>query len=150
MPKNIMVVADTQIWHSCYVIWVAYREGVVITKCKGCDANHMLADNLGWGAFHEGETNIEEYLKGKGMEASRVSPEVFDLEKVLGIDSNSGSLVGDDGTLVLEWEVRVVMCCAGIVGWDISNYGNNLQWKAEVDEYEQCIEEDLCVQLHLL
>jgi 3D (Asp-Asp-Asp) domain-containing protein len=80
----------------------AYREGVVIAKCKGCDSNHMLADNLGWGAFHEGETNIEEYLKGKGMEVSRVSPEVFDLEKVLGIDSSGGSLVGDDGSPVLE------------------------------------------------
>jgi hypothetical protein len=48
----------------------------------------------------DGDTNIEEYFKARGMENSvnRVSQEVFQLEKILGFSS----LVGEDGNPVLE------------------------------------------------
>lgn len=67
---------------------IAYRNGVVICVCKGCMAKHLIADNLGWhnyiGGF-EGEPDIEQYLASRGREddVKRVSPEVFELEKLL-------------------------------------------------------------------
>ncbi|KAL7462253.1 hypothetical protein ACHAXS_002641 [Conticribra weissflogii] len=87
----------------------AYRQGVVIAICKGCESKHLIADNLGWSNyiggfdFEGGETNIEEFMKNRKGEKSmeevvssgiedwkgeedlvmRVKPEVFDLEKVL-------------------------------------------------------------------
>ena len=77
----------------------AYREGVVIAICKGCNSKHMIADNLGSGCM-DGNANIEEYFKTKGMEDSvnRVSSEVFELEKMLDYDG----LIDDDGSPVLE------------------------------------------------
>lgn len=64
----------------------AYRNGVVISICKGCDANHWIADNLGFADYpggFEGDSNIEEYLAKRGLEANvnRVSEEVFELEQ---------------------------------------------------------------------
>mmetsp|Transcript_2058 Transcript_2058/g.5925 ORF Transcript_2058/g.5925 Transcript_2058/m.5925 type:complete len:209 (-) Transcript_2058:92-718(-) len=67
---------------------IAYRNGVVICVCKGCEAKHLIADNLGWhnyiGGF-EGEPDIEQYLASRGREddVQRVSPEVFELEQLL-------------------------------------------------------------------
>ncbi len=55
---------------------IAYREGVVITVCKGCNSKHLIADNLGWtkfaGGFTDGETNIEEFLEARGEKVSKV------------------------------------------------------------------------------
>jgi hypothetical protein len=88
----------------------AYTSGVVIARCGGCDARHLIADNLGWtdyrGGF-EGPTinTIEEFFaaKGKRDSVSRVSQEVFQLEKLYqGHDTESGSIVGDDGKLAME------------------------------------------------
>jgi len=85
---------------------IAYRKGVVIATCKGCSTQHLIADNLGftnlWNKEEEG--TIEEFFANKGMDGTvnRVSKDVFDLEKVLGHDSNSGSIVGDDGKPALE------------------------------------------------
>lgn len=69
---------------------MAYRNGVVITVCKGCMSKHLIADNLGWtkysGGFVSDDINtIEDFFssKGKADEVNRVSPEVFDLEKSL-------------------------------------------------------------------
>lgn len=86
----------------------AYRNGVVITVCKGCESQHLIADHLGWtdydGGF-EGDTNtIEDYFVAKGQEdaVSRVSEDVFQLEKLLDIQTDSGSIVGEDGNLAME------------------------------------------------
>lgn len=88
--------------------FLAYRNGVVITVCKGCDSQHLIADNLGWtdydGGF-EGDTNtIEDYFVAKGQNdaVNRVSEDVFELEKLLDIQTDSGSIVGEDGNLAME------------------------------------------------
>jgi hypothetical protein len=74
-----------------------------VAICKGCNSKHMIADNLGASGL-DGDTNIEEYFKTRGMEdsVSRVNREVFDLEKVLSVDTKGGSIVGDDGKPALE------------------------------------------------
>ena len=86
----------------------AYTEGVVVATCKGCNSKHLIADNLG-SAGLDGDPNIEEYFKTRGMEDSinRVNREVFDLEKVLSFNTKGGSLMGDAGESVLEWECMI-------------------------------------------
>jgi hypothetical protein len=87
---------------------IAYRQGVVIARCKGCDSQHLIADNLGWtnykGGFEGGVTDIEAFFakQGKADVVTRVSPEVFDLEKILGVDTSSGSIIGENGELTME------------------------------------------------
>mmetsp|Transcript_15787 Transcript_15787/g.29787 ORF Transcript_15787/g.29787 Transcript_15787/m.29787 type:complete len:227 (+) Transcript_15787:71-751(+) len=72
---------------------LAYRQGVVITVCKGCMNKHLIADNLGWmqyvGGF-DGNSNIEDYMNdiGRGDEVNRVSQEVFELEKLVHSDAD--------------------------------------------------------------
>ncbi len=82
---------------------MAYRNGIVITVCKGCMAKHLIADNLGWtkylGGFN-GDKNIEEFMESMGRkdEVNRVSQEVFDLEQILNVhdDNDVGALKIDD------------------------------------------------------
>jgi mitochondrial protein import protein ZIM17 len=100
-------VCETRNYHN--VSRIAYRQGVVITRCKGCDSQHLIADNLGWtdynGGFQGNKTNtIEDYFAGdEKVQVSRVSTEVFELEKILqSYDSKSGAIIGDDGKLALE------------------------------------------------
>lgn len=88
---------------------IAYRQGVVIARCKGCDSQHLIADHLGWtdydGGFRGNQTNtIEDYFAGdQQVKVNRVSPEVFELEKILqGYNVESGAIVGDDGKLAME------------------------------------------------
>ena len=84
---------------------IAYRKGVVISTCKGCGSQHLIADNLGFtNLWDEKEGNIEKYFKNKGMEDSvnRVSKDVFDLENMLSHDSESGSIMGEDGKPAME------------------------------------------------
>jgi hypothetical protein len=94
--------------HVSFYLSVADRSGVVIARCKGCESQHVIADNLGWtdykGGFQKGETNIEEYFANRGLaeNVNRVSQEVFHLEKTLFHDSKSGSIIGDDGNPALE------------------------------------------------
>ena len=51
-------------------------------------SKHLIADNLGWtkylGGFND-DNNIEEFMEtiGRGEEVHRVSPVVFDLEKMI-------------------------------------------------------------------
>lgn len=79
---------------------IAYRNGVVIAFCKGCESKHLIADNLGWSNyiggfdFDGGERNIEHFMENKARENAgvggddddlvmRVNQEVFDLENML-------------------------------------------------------------------
>lgn len=88
----------------CLPFFTAYRSGMVIAICKGCKSKHLIADNLNETSGLDGDCNIEDYFRTKGMEDSvmRVTPDVFNLEQILRFDSESGSLVGDDGKPVLE------------------------------------------------
>lgn len=79
---------------------LAYYEGVVIATCKGCDSQHLIADNLGWTNIWDGVNNIEQDKDSRGeIDISRVTKEVFHLEKVL---SNTGYIIGEDGLKALE------------------------------------------------
>ena len=42
----------------------AYKKGVVLIRCEGCDSLHLIADNLGW--FRDDAVNIEQIMKEKG------------------------------------------------------------------------------------
>ena len=68
---------------------LAYRQGLVIATCRGCESRHLLADNLGWCSTDF--DNIEKFMD-KRQEAAggavddlvqRVSREVFELETTL-------------------------------------------------------------------
>lgn len=44
----------------------AYHQGVVLVRCDGCQAFHLIADNLDW--FGDGKTNIEKIMREKNEE----------------------------------------------------------------------------------
>lgn len=54
---------------------LSYTKGIVIVECPGCYNKHLLADNLGW--FDDERVNIEEILRSKGEEVTRVPGAVF-------------------------------------------------------------------------
>lgn len=47
---------------------MAYESGVVVVKCEGCAAQHIMADNLGYFEDMTGEraVNVEDLLRAKG------------------------------------------------------------------------------------
>ncbi len=51
----------------------AYNNGVVLTRCPGCEKYHLIADRLGW--FEEGPWDIESIIKEKGSTVKVVSGE---------------------------------------------------------------------------
>jgi len=99
---------------------------MVIVVCKGCGSKHLIADNLGSGFPSPEPTNItehdatmptpitppkdivsntiEEYFRSQGLddEVTRVSLDVFELEKTLNVDTRGGALRGEDGNSMLE------------------------------------------------
>eukprot|EP00531_Pseudo-nitzschia_arenysensis_P007767 CAMPEP_0116126954 /NCGR_PEP_ID=MMETSP0329-20121206/6594_1 /TAXON_ID=697910 /ORGANISM="Pseudo-nitzschia arenysensis, Strain B593" /LENGTH=246 /DNA_ID=CAMNT_0003621045 /DNA_START=73 /DNA_END=813 /DNA_ORIENTATION=- len=77
----------------------AYREGMVIAVCKGCNNKHWIADNLDPTLSH---SNIEEYFqsKGQGDTVNRVTEEVYEIERVWGL--KEGEMTDESGEAVLE------------------------------------------------
>ncbi len=77
----------------------AYREGMVIAVCKGCNNKHWIADNLDPTLSH---SNIEEYFqsKGQGDTVNRVTEEVYEIERVWGL--KGGEMTDESGEAVLE------------------------------------------------
>lgn len=77
----------------------AYREGMVIAVCKGCNNKHWIADNLDPALSH---SNIEQYFqsKGQGDTVNRVTEEVYEIERVWGL--KEGEMTDESGDAVLE------------------------------------------------
>eukprot|EP00291_Cryptomonas_curvata_P020474 CAMPEP_0172156350 /NCGR_PEP_ID=MMETSP1050-20130122/3148_1 /TAXON_ID=233186 /ORGANISM="Cryptomonas curvata, Strain CCAP979/52" /LENGTH=272 /DNA_ID=CAMNT_0012825381 /DNA_START=158 /DNA_END=972 /DNA_ORIENTATION=- len=45
----------------------AYEKGIVIVRCEGCEALHLIADNIGWYKDWLGQAvNVEQVLAAKG------------------------------------------------------------------------------------
>lgn len=108
-------ICSTRNSHS--VTRLAYRKGVVIAVCKGCESKHLIADNLGWSNyiggfdFDNGERNIEKYMENRDQEARengtasdegdndlvmRVNQSVFDLENMLYKDEGDAMSFAND------------------------------------------------------
>mmetsp|Transcript_19880 Transcript_19880/g.24540 ORF Transcript_19880/g.24540 Transcript_19880/m.24540 type:complete len:229 (-) Transcript_19880:238-924(-) len=80
----------------------AYRNGVVISVCKGCQGKHLIADNLGWSNYiggFDGDENIEEFLEnqGRGDEVNRVSKDIWELEELFDEGVTSEDMEGAKG-----------------------------------------------------
>jgi protein import protein ZIM17 len=84
----------------------AYREGMVIAICKGCDAKHWIADNLDPTLK---SNNIEELFAANAsgqegsddvQQVSRVTREVYDIERVW--QFKGGEMQDENGNPVLE------------------------------------------------
>lgn len=122
-------ICDTRNVHQ--VSRIAYRQGVVIARCRGCSNQHLIADHHHLGAFSNTNTtsssgnvatkqtntkgddetdninpiivkDIETYLQQQGKSVHRVSQQVFDLEQVWSVDTSSGSLMGENGERNME------------------------------------------------
>ena len=77
----------------------AYREGLVIATCKGCQNKHWIADNLDPALT---DSNIEEYFENRGLgdTVKRVNKEVYEIERVYGL--KEGEITDEAGDTVLE------------------------------------------------
>lgn len=77
----------------------AYREGLVIATCKGCQNKHWIADNLDPTLS---DSNIEEYFENRGLRdtVKRVNKEVYEIERVWGL--KEGEITDEAGDTVLE------------------------------------------------
>lgn len=73
---------------------VAYYEGIVISTCKTCKVNHLIADNLKKLDMGEYGSKIETYLESKGETVQRLSLTPEDLE--------NNYLIDRDGMLTLQ------------------------------------------------
>jgi protein import protein ZIM17 len=49
----------------------SYERGVVIITCPGCEAKHLIADNLGWFSDTGSATNIESLADEHGIDLQR-------------------------------------------------------------------------------
>ena len=49
----------------------AYTKGTVIVTCPGCDATHLVADNLNW--IEDDFKNLEEFMAKQGKPVTRIA-----------------------------------------------------------------------------
>lgn len=49
----------------------AYTKGTVIVTCPGCNATHLVADNLNW--IEDDFVNLEEYMAKQGTPITRIA-----------------------------------------------------------------------------
>jgi hypothetical protein len=49
----------------------AYRKGTVIVTCPGCNATHLVADNLNW--IEDDFVNLEEFMAKQGKPVTRIA-----------------------------------------------------------------------------
>ena len=82
----------------------AYREGMVIAICKGCDTKHWIADNLDPALASK---NIEDLLAASNAtdqenfpQVHRVTEDVYEAERVW--QFKGGEMKDEDGNPVLE------------------------------------------------
>ena len=50
---------------------LAYTKGTVIVTCPGCDATHLVADNLNW--IEDDFGNLEKYMAEQGTPITRIA-----------------------------------------------------------------------------
>jgi hypothetical protein len=68
---------------------VSYNEGVVLIRCPGCEALHLMADRLGWFADEGKTTDVVQMMKARGEEVRAISA----LNARLVTDADSGEEV---------------------------------------------------------
>jgi protein import protein ZIM17 len=80
----------------------AYRRGVVIVRCPGCQSLHLIADRLGY--FGDGEWDLERIAEHRGESVRTVTDadgggviEALSLEDLVGRDKMQ-ELVRDSGS----------------------------------------------------
>lgn len=86
----------------------AYKEGTCLVKCPGCAKYHVIADNLGsYAALTEsigGGKNVEDFAKAAGEQVTKVSGDVYDLEKLIADGKGEGVVDVGEGEFAPDGE----------------------------------------------